>query len=59
MENPSPTQVYLVKTLLGRMVKQMTPEKRVMRFLFVAIIKMDWPELVTKAKRYGDFRFLI
>ena len=51
-ENPSNAQVYLIRTMLGRMIKQVSNEKRVLKFLFVAIIKMDWPELLEKAKRY-------
>ena len=62
-ENPSNAQVYLIRTMLGRMIKQVSNEKRVLKFLFVAIIKMDWPELLEKAKRYlekfsSDFKFI-
>ena len=51
-ENPSPEQEYVLRTCLGRMVKQITPEKRVLKFLFVSVNKMTWTELKVKAKRY-------
>ena len=51
-DNPSPEQEYVLRTCLGRMVKQITPEKRVLKFLFFSINKMTWTELKVKAKRY-------
>ena len=49
--DPLPEQEYVLRTCVGRMVKQISSEKRVLKFLFVSINKMTWSEFYSKAKR--------
>ena len=51
-ENPTKEQQYVLRTCVGRMIKQITPEKRVLRFLYVSINKMTWSDFYSKSKRY-------
>lgn len=44
-------QKFAVRSAMGRMVRQLSREQRVLKFLYVSISKLSWEEFYSAAKR--------